>query len=88
MATTKDPKSVYGLTGNGGLPSDMVTSEIIGDRKLKVSIENLNQLGDLLSMSFAKMHEQNTLIINELKLLNLRFEEMANTNLTHRDIGK
>lgn len=69
-----------------GIFSDLLTSEKIGDRKFKVSVENLSEIGKLLTISLLKTHEQNDLIIQELKLLNLRFEEMAETKITKDDI--
>ena len=71
-----------------GLPNDTLTSEIVNERSFKVALQNLGEISDSLAIVLAKTHEQNDSIINELKLLNLRFEEMANTRINENDIGK
>ena len=69
-----------------GLPDDLLTSQEIDVRRLKVESE-LSEIG------LGKASEStNVLLIalseirNELKLLNARFEEMANTKINENDI--
>ena len=48
---------------------------------LKAMLNSINNLT-------GKISEQNSCILSELKLLNARFEEMADTRINERDIGE
>lgn len=69
-----------------GLPNDLLTNQEIDERRLKVESE-LSEAG------LAKASESDSVLLialseirNELKLLNARFEEMANTKINENDI--
>ena len=70
-----------------GLPDDLLTSTTEGEREVKVSLIASDDLALFLAQTLAQSIEQNQEIINQLKLLNIRFEEMANTKLNLEDIG-
>ena len=61
-----------------GLPA-----ELIDDGRLNVSLDELT-VEDKLVKSIELQQE----ILNQLVLLNARFEEMANTRITENDIGR
>ena len=67
------------------LPIDLMTSELRGDRRLKVSDDSLATVIELMMLANAQNESQNNLIISELKLLNARFEEAFNTGLEEKD---
>lgn len=50
--------------------------------------ETFDNLIDVVTRLFGKAECQNQEIIDELKLSNLRFEEMANTRINKNDIGE
>lgn len=69
-----------------GLPDDLLTSEIEGQRQIKVS----PVADEDFEIFFSKLLlEQNTItlkILDQLKLLNVRFEEAFDTKIKDGDI--
>lgn len=65
----------------------LVSFDVDGDStEVRVNLRNLGEISALLALSLSKIHDQQAEIVNELKLLNLRTEEMGNTRITERDI--
>lgn len=56
--------------------------------KLTLSEEGTSDLSRLLREALLQMNEQNGLILNELRLLNARFEAMAETHINESDVEK
>tara|TARA_R110002096_G_scaffold428601_1_gene640516 strand:- start:163 stop:405 length:243 start_codon:yes stop_codon:yes gene_type:complete len=72
-----------------GIPSDTLTSDKVGERAYKVSLDNqeiVSSLVEALTLATLKVESQNTDIIEQLKLLNLRFEEAFDTKMNAEDI--
>ena len=67
------------------LPIDLMTSELRNSRRLKVTDDNLVTVIELMMLANVQSESQNNSIINELKLLNARFEEAFNTGLEEKD---
>lgn len=53
---------------------------------VRVNIKNLTELADLLQTALSRIVDQNSVIIKQLCLLNVRFEEMAATEIDMDDI--
>ena len=68
-----------------GLPNDTLTSDVINERAFKVSIENLSAVGSVLAARLIEMESMNNEILEQMKLLNNRFEETFNTGLNETD---
>ena len=64
-----------------GLPEDLLTSKIEGERKLKVDAD----LAAQLAVAFIESESTNAKMLTQLKLLNARFEEAFNTGLEEKD---
>lgn len=64
-----------------GLPEDLLTSDVEGERKLKVDAN----LSEQLATALIESESTNQKILEQLLLLNSRFEEAFNTGLTEAD---
>ncbi len=67
-------------------PNDLLTSDKIGDRAVKVSLENLSDIERILIEVISRMNDQLENISIELKLLNARYEEACETGINEGDI--
>lgn len=68
-----------------GIPSDTLTGDKIGERAYKVAIDNMVELNTSLALTVIELESSNKRILEQLKLLNDRFEEAFNTGLTEID---
>ena len=74
------------------MPIDLMTSELRNERRLKVEAEILAETGGSLELlllrliSVSSSENQSERILEQLKLLNLRFEETFNTGLNESDL--
>ena len=66
-------------------PNDLLTSDKIGERAVKVSIENLGEVGFLIATQLASLVEAQEQTLSQLKLLNARTEEAFETNIQEDD---
>lgn len=55
---------------------------------VRVNIKNLEEFGLLLEQILARLVDQNSVIIKQLCLLNVRFEEIAQTRINDKDVGE
>ncbi len=69
-----------------GLPDDLLTSTIEGEREIKVSPVGSDALEVFLTKLLLEQKGTNERILRQLELLNLRFEETFNTKLGERDL--
>ena len=70
------------------LPIDLMTSELRNDRRLKVQTEQDPDV-EFKTPTYsllANLLDVNTEILNQLRLLNVRFEEMSETHINEQDI--
>ena len=71
-----------------GIPNDILTNDIVNDRRFKVEsqqdpdVEFTAPTYQLL----ASLLDVNIETLNQIKLLNARFEEMAETHINEQDI--
>ena len=70
-----------------GLPKDLLSSKIEGERALKVAIKETEELSLFVAKGLAKISDQLSVIIKQQCLLNVRFEEIAQTKINLDDIG-
>ena len=72
----------------GYQPIDLMTSEKVNDRRLKVEAEIISSEALILfvAQSLITVESQNSQIIDELKLLNMRIEEAFNTKIKAGDL--
>lgn len=79
-------KDVYTIHEFG--PSDILTSDIEHKRRVKVDVaqDPNNEFASPTYNLLSNMAESNRNILIELKLLNARFEEMAETLIEKTDI--
>ena len=75
--------SEYDLSG---LPKDLLSSKIEGERALKVSISETAESLKTLALAFIELESINHKMLIELQLLNLRFEEAFNTKIKGTDL--
>ena len=69
-----------------GIPDDLLTSNKEGGREIKVALTKNNQVSTELLKSLYLMRESNKLILNQLELLNARFEEAFQTKINKGDL--
>ena len=71
-----------------GIPNDLTTSDVENKRRFKVEStqDPETEFSSALYMALAKSNELNCSILAELRLLNARFEEMAETHIHETDI--
>lgn len=77
-----DDRKQYALKG---IPNDTLTSDIVNERSFKVSIDNLTELYQLTAASLVDSNSVNKKILEQLRLLNNRFEEAFNTKISEID---
>lgn len=70
----------------GGIPSDLLDSDVEFKRNFKVSVKNLEEISLASNEKFISMVSILDSILSELKLLNARTEEMGNTGINLNDI--
>lgn len=58
-----------------------------GNPALGVTLKNTNEFEIIIDKSLSSLIDLNEAVLNELKLLNLRTEEMGNTGINLNDIG-
>lgn len=76
----------YPIGGNGGIPSDVMDSEVINNRNIKVSIQNLEQIAGMLLQAQAQISNSLEEISTQIKLLNARYESVHETSVGEEDI--
>jgi hypothetical protein len=64
-----------------GLPDDLLTSKVYGERRIKVDADVELQL----IKAMIGLESSNSKILEQMKLLNIRFEEAFDTKLTEAD---
>lgn len=69
-----------------GLPEDLLTNKIEGERKVKVSSLSDSDTNSIIAALLSQISSSNNDIRDQLKLLNARFEEAFNTRLEGEDI--
>lgn len=67
-------------------PNDLLTSDKIGERSVKVSITDAQNVDGPLSSLVFDLVASNVAILEQLKLLNARFEETFNTKIEECDL--
>lgn len=71
----------------GGIPSDTLSSDVVGKRNFKVSVEDSEELLLFLTDSLARITDQNSVIIKQLCLIGAILEEMSDSGLDLTDIN-
>ena len=67
-------------------PNDLLTSDKIGERAVKVSLDNLSDVEVILLQALNDVSTSLCNISEQIKLLNARVEEAFETGLTTDDI--
>lgn len=67
-------------------PSDLLTSKKIGERAVKVSLDNLTDVELLIIRAIADLSSSICVIADQSRLLNARIEEAFNTGISEEDI--
>ena len=69
-----------------GLPNDLLTDEVVNERKLKVSNDNDRNTDSITASLLNEISVTNKGILSQLILLNARIEEAFNTKIKEMDI--
>jgi len=69
-----------------GLPDDLLTSEIEGARQIKVSPVANEDFEIFLSKILLEQNTTSLKILEQLRLLNIRFEEAFETKINEGDL--
>ena len=69
------------IYSKNGIPEDLLSSDVEGDRRLKVDADLESQL----AMSVIEANSLSLALLEQLRLLNNRFEEAFNTGITEAD---
>lgn len=70
----------------GGIPSDTLDSDVVGERNYKVSVKDSEELISFLAKSLSRITDQNSVIIKQLCLISTILEEMGETGINIKDI--
>ena len=69
-------------------PNDLLTSDKIGERAVKVSLDNLSDVEGLLVSSLFGISDTLLEINRQMRLLNTRIEEAFETKIKESDIDE
>lgn len=67
-------------------PSDLLDSEVENERAVKVSLNNLTAVEQMLFRALSDLIDTNGLVLDQMKLMNARIEEAFETRINLEDV--